>query len=236
MSKKIKILVFFLCIQVFFLPILTSNSIKSESVIVPYEDILNEPTTVIDPNKPMVALTFDDGPTRKYTNMILDCLKENKAHATFFILGSRVKNADDILERMVLEGNEIGNHTYSHKQLTTLDAPTIKEEIKKTQEEIYRVTRNYPQTIRPPFGSVNETVLNEAGQLRVVKWTIDSEDWRSKNTKAIVNQVMKDVQDKSIILLHDLYITSAEAACILIPQLIEEGYQLVTISELYSFE
>ncbi|MGX8834465.1 polysaccharide deacetylase family protein [Amedibacillus sp. YH-ame6] len=211
--------------------------LKNETVptFVPYPDILNEPVKVINPNKPMVALTFDDGPTRRYTTAILDALKENNASATFFILGSRANNAPDVLQRMVLEGNEIGNHTYSHKQLTTLSKEKIEEEIEVTQETIYEITHLYPVLIRPPYGSKNDTVISCAHDKRVVAWTLDTRDWASKNAKTIVDNVMNTVKDGDVILMHDLYASSAQAATIVIPKLKEAGYQLVTVSELYAY-
>lgn len=205
------------------------------AVFVPYEDILNEPVKHIDPNQPMIALTFDDGPTKKYTSAILDALKENQASATFFVLGSRASDFPEILQRMILEGNEIGNHTYSHKQLTTLSKENIEEEITHTQESIHDVTNQYPSIIRPPYGSKNEDVMQCAQGKKIVTWTLDTEDWRSKNTEAIVNKVLKDVKDGDIILMHDLYATTAEAAIILIPKLKDMGFQLVTVSELYEY-
>lgn len=236
MKKKYIVLMISIClISIFYQPVIPALK-NSAPVIVPYDDILNETTKHIDPDKPMIAITFDDGPTRKYTTTILDCLKENHAYATFFVLGNRVDMAPDLLSRMILEGHEIGNHTYSHKQLTTLQENAITNEINKTSDVIYEAVHSYPTLIRPPYGSYNETVLNHLGEMRLVKWTLDSEDWRSKNTKIIVDKVMKEVNDKDIILFHDLYETTAEAVCILIPQLIEEGYQLVSVSDLYSFE
>lgn len=236
MKTKVKFLMILICLLTLSIPYQASSKLESKAVIVSYDDILNEPIKNIDPNKPMVALTFDDGPTRKYTTMILDSLKEYHAYATFFVLGSRVDESSDLLERMVLEGSEIGNHTYSHKQLTTLNEDSIANEIKETSDKIFKVTRNQPSVLRPPYGSYNESVLNHLGEMRIVTWTVDSEDWRSKNTEVIVNKVMSEVKDKDIILLHDLYLTSAQAACLLIPRLQEEGYQLVTVSDLYSFE
>ncbi len=205
------------------------------SVFVPYQDVLNEPIKQIDKDKPMVALTFDDGPTLKYTSAILDCLKENQASATFFVLGSRADDFPQLLQRMILEGNEIGNHTFSHKQLTTLSKENIEEEISATQESIHNVTNRYPDIIRPPYGSKNDTVMQCAQGKKVVTWTVDSEDWRSRNTQTIVNKVLNEVSDGDIILMHDLYPTTAEAAIILIPKLQEMGFQLVTISELYEY-
>lgn len=204
-------------------------------VFVPYEDILNEPVKNIDPNQPMIALTFDDGPTKKYTTAILDALKENQASATFFVLGSRASDFPEILQRMILEGNEIGNHTYSHKQLTTLSKENIEEEITHTQESIHDVTNQYPNMIRPPYGSKNEDVMQCAEGKKIVTWSLDTEDWRSRNTETIVNKVLKQVKDGDIILMHDLYASTAEAAIILIPKLKDMGYQLVTVSELYDY-
>lgn len=131
------------------------TALSSETIptVVPYEDILNEPVKNIDPQKPMVALTFDDGPSKRYTAAILDALKQYHGSATFFVLGSNAANAPNLLQRMVLEGNEIGNHTFSHKQLTTLSKANIEEEIAATQESIYGITRTYPNVIRPPYGS-----------------------------------------------------------------------------------
>lgn len=233
MNYKVKILLFLICI--FCIPLENSISLQN-NIIVSYDDILNEPVKNIDPDKPMVAITFDDGPTRKYTTSILDTLKKHNAHATFFVLGSRVEIAKDLLERMVLEGNEIGNHTYSHSQLTLCDDIKIQKEIDKTQKEIYNVIRRYPNILRPPYGEYNETLLNHLGEMRLVKWSVDSEDWKSKNPTRIVEKVLHDVKDRDIILLHDLYITTAQAVELLVPALQEEGYQLVTVSDLYTFE
>lgn len=215
----------------------TQISLQNEVIktYVPYDDILNEPTKNIDPDKPMVALTFDDGPSTRYTASILDALKEYGASATFFVLGSNAERSPALLQRMVLEGNEIGNHTYSHKQLTTLSKENIEEEIVATQESIYGITHKYPELIRPPYGSKNDTVLQCTQGKRIVTWTLDTKDWKTRDSKAIVNYVEKTVKDRDIILMHDLYATSAQAAILLIPKLQEMGYQLVTVSELYAY-
>lgn len=215
----------------------TFTSMKAEdvAVFVPYEDFLNEPVKNIDPDKPMIALTFDDGPSKKYTPAILDALQEHQASATFFVLGSRATEFPDILQRMVLEGNEIGNHTFSHKQLTTLSKENIEEEITHTQETIHDVTNKYPQVIRPPYGSKNDTVMECAQGKKIVTWSLDTLDWKSRNTESVVQKVLADVKDGDIILMHDLYASTAEAAIILIPKLQEMGFQLVTVSELYEY-
>lgn len=205
------------------------------STFVPYEDILNEPVKNIDPNKPMIALTFDDGPSKRYTAAILDALKEHNASATFFVLGSNANNAPELLQRMVLEGSEIGNHTFSHKQLTTLSKENVEEEISATQESIYDITHKYPAVIRPPYGSKNKTVMECAQGKKIVTWSLDTRDWHDRNVKVLVDRVVKDVKDKDIILMHDLYASTAQAVTILIPKLQEMGYQLVTVSDLYEY-
>lgn len=236
-SMKKKAIFLFLCaLLLHFTLSLPSTSQIAKKVIVSYGDILNEPVKHINPDKPMVALTFDDGPTRKYTTMILDCLKENHCYATFFVLGSRIEKAPDLLERMILEGNEIGNHTYSHKQLTKLNETSIINEINDTNEKIYEATHIKPNVLRPPYGEYNETVINHLGEMKIITWNVDSEDWRSKNAEIIYKKVIREVQNGSIILLHDLYLSSAQAACLLIPALVEEGYQLVTVSDLYTYQ
>lgn len=234
---KKKQVFFFILLLLCYLPSISTLSSESanKEIEVMSGEILFTPTKNIDPTKPMVALTFDDGPTRIYTTQILDCLKDNQAHATFFVLASRVSSMPDLLERMILEGNEVGNHTFSHKQLTKLDEVSMDNEISKANETIANIINQQPRLLRPPYGEYNETVLHHIGNMRIVRWTIDSEDWKSKDTATIVNKVMQEVKDKDIILLHDLYQTSADAACLLIPQLIENGYQLVTVSDLYQF-
>lgn len=236
MKYKIKISIVCLTLLLCLFPYQISSESISKPVLVSYDDLLNQPIKHIDASKPMVALTFDDGPTRKYTTMILDSLKEHQSYATFFVLGSRIDNAKDLLERMILEGHEIGNHTYHHKQLTKESENSIINEIDGTNQKIFQVTKNNPKLIRPPYGEYNETVVNHLGEMRVVTWTVDSEDWRIKDAPKIVEKIMQDVNNKSIILMHDLYLESAQAACLLIPRLIEEGYQLVTVSDLYQFE
>ena len=233
MKKIALILCILLCVFTF---CLYQKEPVKENVIVSYDDILNETTKTIDHNKPMVALTYDDGPFKTYTPMLLDILKTYNASATFFVLGDHVENNPEILERMILEGHEIGNHTYSHYQLTSIHETLVEEEIHKTQEVIYKVIQKYPAILRPPYGDYNEVVLNYLGEMKMVRWDVDSEDWRSRDVKKIVDTVLKNVKDKSIILMHDQYKTTIEASAIIIPALIEEGYQLVTVSQLYSFE
>ncbi len=188
----------------------------------------------IDRKKPMIALTFDDGPHDIYTARILDTLKECGGKATFFVLGKRVGSHSKILNRIVKEGSEIGNHSYSHPLLTTSSAEKIKQEISKTQDAIYKCTGFKPKLVRPTYGAVNQTV-RAAIRYPMIEWSVDTEDWKSRNVDMIVKEAMRGAKDGAIILMHDIYPTTATAAEKVIKKLTKEGYQLVTISELFEY-
>lgn len=205
----------------------------SEPVYLTYDEILYEPTKIIDPNKPMVALTFDDGPN-KYTEQLLDALKEYNCSATFFVLGSMVEKFPVALQRMVLEGHEIGNHTMDHRQLTKLSEKEIIKEVEDTQHAIESIVHVYPTLVRPPYGSKNETI-SRILDYDLILWDLDTRDWASKDTQKIIEVTLNNVRDKDIILMHDIYPTSVQAAIELIPLLQERGYQLVTVSELMMY-
>lgn len=185
-------------------------------------------------NKPMIALTFDDGPHDIYTARILDTLKECGGKATFFVLGKRVGSHSKILNRMLKEGSEIGNHSYSHPLLTTSTSEKIKQEISRTQEAIFQCTGFRPKLVRPTYGAVNQTVRT-AIRYPMIEWSVDTEDWKSRNVDMIVKEAMKGAKDGAIILMHDIYPTTATAAQKVIQRLTKEGYQLVTISELFEY-
>ena len=189
----------------------------------------------IDPNKPMVALTFDDGPNKGTTIPILDTLKEYNGVGTFFILGNRVKNNESVLKRMVSEESEIGNHSFNHKQLTTISSAEVKSQIDKTQDVILEVIGSKPRVMRPTYGSYNSNLRSQI-DMPMILWSIDTLDWKSKDANLIATHVLDNVKDGDIILMHDIYSSTAEAVEILVPELLSRGYQLVTVSELYEFK
>lgn len=185
-----------------------------------------------DPDKPMIALTFDDGPKTATTSAILDILEENGAKATFFVVGENLgENTAPILKRMVSLGCQIGNHSFYHTQLTTLDSEGIMEEIGSTNDKILELSGRPCRLIRPPYGSVNDTV-KETVEQPLIMWEIDTLDWESRDAEKVIPIVREQVQDGTIILMHDLYESTVEACRILIPELIKEGYQFVTVSEM----
>lgn len=177
-----------------------------------------------------VALTFDDGPS-KYTDRILDCLEKYGAKATFFVIGKSVYAYPTTLARAHSLGMEIGNHTMSHPRLTSISSSSISEQLNSCASAVENVTGTRPALVRPPYGSYNNSVINTAG-LPFILWSIDTLDWKTRNAQKTVNAVLSDVKDGDIILMHDLYLPTAQATEIIVPELIERGFDLVTVSEL----
>ena len=188
----------------------------------------------IDPSKPMVAITFDDGPNPDTTTPMLDTLEENYAKATFFCLGQNAGYYPETVQREHNLGMEVGTHTYSHKVLTSLDASTLDSEISKSVNAIEDDIGVKPALMRPPYGAVNKTVLSAVGgyNLCCMNWSLDTEDWKTKNADATYNEVMK-AQDGDVVLLHDIHEYNVDAVKRFVPDLIAQGFQLVTVPELY---
>lgn len=184
----------------------------------------------VDPNKPMVALTFDDGPGPK-TMELLGYLEEHNARATFFMLGQNVPRYEDAVKKMAEIGCELGNHTYNHKDLAKLSVDEIKKQIQDTNQAVKKATGQNTTVMRPPYGSINDKVEANAG-LPMILWSIDTLDWKTRDAKKTINNVMENVQDGDVILMHDIHAETIEAAKELIPKLQEKGYQLVTVSEM----
>ena len=188
---------------------------------------------VIDPSKKLVALTFDDGPS-EYTKRILRTLKQYDSVATFFVVGNRVELFEDVLKEELEIGCEIGNHTYEHKVLTELNAEQIWLQIFRTNEAVKKVTGEYPTLMRPPCGFDNGST-NCIIAMPLILWSVDTKDWQTQNCYCSVQTVLENVKDGDIILMHDMYEASAEAVETIVPSLIAEGYQLVTVSELAEY-
>ena len=192
---------------------------------------------VIDPTKPMVALTFDDGPSEE-TDKILKVLAEYNSRATFCVIGNKVETYADVLKRTIAGGNEVASHTWNHTKLTTLSAASIRSQLERTNKAVAEVTGGYQiKVLRPPYGSFNKNVRSVCAELGMViaEWQIDTLDWQTRNANKTYNAIMKGAKDGEIILCHDLYKTTAAAVERAIPALVEKGIQLVTVSELLSF-
>ena len=182
--------------------------------------------------KKLVALTFDDGPS-EYSSILIDELKKRDVVATFFVLGSEVKKHPETLKFAYDTGNEIGIHSYEHKLFTKLSQDEILNQVSKTKNIIFELTSKNPELIRVPYGTLNkdvDKVLNTQNLTNVL-WNVDSLDWRFKNTKKIYEYVMKKFKGNDIILMHDTFKTSIEAATLIIDKLQSECYTFVTVSE-----
>lgn len=187
---------------------------------------------VLDPNKPMVALTYDDGPSNSATTRILNVLEKNNARATFFVVGSRVDTYKSQIKRAYNMNCEIANHTYNHKTLTTLSADGVKYELSATDKKIKAITGENPVLMRPPGGSYKNDTVRKNTAYPIIMWSVDTRDWESRNASKIVSNIKGNVRDGSIILMHDLYDSTASATETIVPWLISQGYQLVTVSEM----
>lgn len=207
--------------------------IKQEVTIETTINIL-APNKIIDPERKVVALTFDDGPS-KYTNEILEILKENDAYATFFVIGNKVEIYKETMQKMVSYGNEIGNHSYNHKWLTKLTEEDLKEQINKTQEIIQSNTGFTPSLIRPTYGSISEKLRKQL-PLDIVMWTVDTSDWKYKSVDRIVKEATTNIKDLDIILMHDTHKRTVDALKKIIPALHQQGFEFVTVSELKEIE
>lgn len=193
---------------------------------------LPETQRVVDPTRPMVAMTFDDGPHAVYTDQILDILEKNGAVATFFEVARNLPKAPDAVRRAVDLGCEIGSHSYRHANLGKMDQAAQQADQAAADAIFQEVLGTTPTLLRPPYGSMNKTLKTTCGR-SIVTWSIDTEDWLSKDADKVVASVQNAGNlDGQVILLHSIYGSTVEATEALVPWLLEQGYQLVTISEL----
>ena len=188
-------------------------------------------TSVTKVEAPRVALTFDDGPNAKYTPLLLEGLRKRNIHATFFLLGENILKNKELLLRMQKDGHLIGCHTWSHVQLDKISPSSANREILKTNSLIYHITGTYPTCLRPPYGAWKKDLELPVTMLPVF-WDVDTLDWQSQNPENILDIVRKNVQDGSIILMHDSYDSSVRAALAITDELTEKGYDFVTADQL----
>lgn len=184
-----------------------------------------------DKIKKKIALTFDDGPHPEYTPKLLDGLKERNVSAAFFLTGENSEQNPEIVERIYREGHIIGNHSYTHVQLSKLSDLEACKEITKANEAIENITGKTPDYIRPPFGSWNKN-LDCITNMIVVLWDVDPLDWQCQNKELVVKRVVSNVKEDDIILLHDSYQSTVDATFEIIDTLEKEGYEFVSLDEI----
>ena len=180
---------------------------------------------------PLVALTFDDGPRPDTTGALLDGLALREVPATFFLVGARIEGSEELLRRMKMDGHQIGIHTYDHLLMTRLSRPEFEAQLSLTRSRLEAVLGEGEYWLRPPYGIINDDVLRWAdGPL--ILWSVDPEDWKDSNEDRIVSSVLAKVKDGDIILMHDIYHSSANAALRIVDALLERGYCFVTVEQL----
>ena len=189
----------------------------------------------IDPSKPMVALTFDDGPDVQVDGVLMDELEKVNGRATFFVVGQRVEKFPEDIKNTVERGHEIGNHSYDHDiHLSSKGQDYIRNEFDKTDDAIEKAAGVRPALVRLPGGNISNDV-KAVVKKPLIFWSIDTEDWRSRDAEKTQNTILSQIKDGDIVLMHALYLSTAQACKTVIPELHARGYQLVTVSELIHF-
>lgn len=182
----------------------------------------------------MVAFTFDDGPSYN-TIKIVNTLVKYDSKATFFLVGNQVEKYAKTMDVLVKNGMDIGNHTYSHKELTKLRDKEILKEIDLTNEVIYNKTGIKPMFLRPSYGAMNKRI-KKLSTMPIIVWNIDTLDWKYHNSNKIKDKILKYVSDGDIILMHDTYVATLNAIEMVIPELKKQGYKIVSVSELFKYK
>ena len=182
-----------------------------------------------------VALTFDDGPRADTTGRLLEGLAARGAAATFFIIGEQVQGNEYLLCRMAADGHQIGNHTYSHTRLTKVDAEHMVEEINKSEVVLREVVGNRSFWLRPPYGQM-DTKRAEQVRTPMIYWSVDPQDWKLLDAAKVAEAVIGSVHSGDIVLLHDFYATSVDAALQIVDRLQAEGFIFVTVEELFRIQ
>lgn len=205
-----------------------SQSTTSESTIQSTE---TSETTQEVVNEQSIALTFDDGPKRETTSKLLDILSQKGIKASFFILGQNIDGNEDLLTRMKDEGHIIGSHSMYHHNLSQMNEKTLTQDFGEMDQKANKIFKEPFKYIRPPYGAANPLVAKIANR-PLIEWSVDSKDWSTKNTQMIINQVTQTTQSGSIILMHDIYPETINAVPTIIDNLIQQGYNFVTVDAL----
>jgi peptidoglycan/xylan/chitin deacetylase (PgdA/CDA1 family) len=188
---------------------------------------------------PYVAMTFDDGPHGVNTPRLLDILKQRKIHATFFFVGQCVEEFPDIVKRIVAEGHEVANHSWSHPQLSKMNDAAVHEQLQKTHDAIIQACGVTPKIMRPPYGAFTQRQCNWANGnwgYKVILWDVDPLDWKVRNAEHVKAEILKQTVNGSIILSHDIHKTTVDAMPETLDALLAKGFKFVTVSELLAMD
>lgn len=185
-----------------------------------------------------IALTFDDGPDPVLTPKLLDILKEKHVHATFFLVGKRAAVYPQIVRRIADEGHDIGNHSWSHADLSRLSRDQVASEITRTQQAITQAGVSAPHLMRPPYGAINSSVVQQINQvygMEIILWTVDPQDWRTPGQETVKARILADTKAGNIVLSHDIHADTVAVMGSVIDGLKSRGFELVTVSQLLRY-
>ncbi len=199
------------------------------------ETYINKNIYTLDPTKKTIAFTFDDGPKRSTTTELLQILNDNHANATFFMLGNRMNSNKELIKNIIASENDIGNHSYSHKYLTRIDDVRLKLEISMTEDILFDISGQNTKYFRVPYGSLNEKVRSTI-TTPIIRWSVDTNDWKYKNSEIVKENILSEVHDGDIVLMHDIHSTTVEAVRMVLPELYANGYQVTSVSKLSSLK
>lgn len=192
---------------------------------------VDSPVEVTDVRPKLLALTFDDGPRRTTTSRLLEGLDQRGVQATFFLIGKQIEGNEDLIRQMAESGHQIGVHTFDHVELHDLSPADIHRQLDPTREALRAILGDRSFLLRPPYGFVDDTLLSQAGS-PIILWSVDPEDWHDRNVQREVAHIVSHVQDGDIILMHDIFSESVDAALQVVDQLRQAGYAFVTVDDL----
>ncbi len=216
-----------------------SISISAAGPVAPRPPRVPASYNAVNTSRPVVALTFDDGPHPEYTPKLLDILRNQGVRATFYVIGRNVDTYPEIARRIVSEGHEIANHTWSHPALTSIGAARLRQEIEKTTDAIQRVTGRRPTNMRPPYGAVNDRVRQAMFRdygMDVIMWSCDPLDWKRPGADVVRRRLVEGATPGGILLAHDIHPGTIEAMPGTIQELKAKGYGFATVSQLLALQ
>jgi len=190
-------------------------------------------------DEPYVAMTFDDGPSPENTPRLLDILKERDIKATFFMIGENAARFPEIVKRVLAEGHEIGNHSWSHPLLSKMTDDDVREQIQKTQDAITQACGYTPKLLRPPYGGFTTRQrrwANDIFGVKIIFWDVDPLDWKILDSAHVESEILKQTKPGSIILSHDTHKTTVDAMPVTLDSLLADGFKFATVSKLIAMD
>ena len=217
--------------------VLPSAGLAAPRIALPTDIVSSERSTItqVRTSRPVVAMTFDDGPHPRLTPILLDMLKARRIRATFYVIGNRVPQWPGLVQRMLAEGHEVANHTWSHPFLTRLSSSGVLSQLDRTAQAVEKVTGRRPVTMRPPYGAMSyrqRQMVLEARKLPTVLWSVDPQDWRRPGSSVVAQRILHQTRPGGIVLSHDIHSPTIKAMPRTLDGLAAKGFRFVTVSEL----